>query len=85
MKPAQALPDARILAEIAKRTTVGPRGASVVEVLPALPLTKRWLFKRFAELEARGLIARVSGANGEYVLTPQGSALLVKPAQERSK
>lgn len=71
-----ALTDKQILEEIARRTTTSVRGARVLELLPALPITERPLFARFAQLEAEGLIERVAGSRGEYAVTARGYATM---------
>lgn len=68
---APAIPTKRILAEILQRTRTTTKGATIKELLPLFN-ARPTAFKRFRALERDGLITRVPGTPGQYMLTSKG-------------
>lgn len=63
-----------VLAEILKRTRTTTRGATIKQLLPLFGQHRSTAFKRFRALLKEGLITKVAGTPGEYVLTADGLA-----------
>lgn len=69
-RPPRDLSDADILAEVCKLTTVAVRGATIEEILAALPISRRSLYTRLDVLARGGMIERLEP--GKYAPTPPG-------------
>jgi hypothetical protein len=67
-----AISDDKVLAAILARTRTVTRGAKVEELLPVFATTRANAFKRIGRMLRDGLITRVPGSRGEYILTPAG-------------
>jgi hypothetical protein len=65
------IPTQRLLGAILERTRTTTRGVKIADLLPIFA-ARATAFARFRALERDGLITRVEGASGEYVLSAAG-------------
>ena len=66
------VPTATILGEIQRRPRTSKRGAKIEQLVPLLGVSERAVYSRFRALQRQGLVRKLPGAEGEYILTEAG-------------